>query len=303
MRRIIIFALPLLVVSILGCDKLESLGLSMKPKTAAKAPAASEISYSGTLIAKVNTVPITLEELNEDISTYNEMVGDKTDQKIDSRDKKIEYLKNELVRRALLYQDALDRRLDKKPDVARLIEKTKMDILVLELLKDETDKITVTSQEIEDYYNKYKDEMKEPEERRIREIVVNTEQEARDILIQLLQGTDFATLAKERSKDPSAKDGGDLGFLKQGEKSSQFDAVAFSDALETGKVSNIFKSPDGYCIIKLEEKRGGKAKTLSEKWDDIKRGLTFLKQKAKIDELVGKLSREAKIEIYEDKIR
>jgi len=303
MRRIILFALALLFVSILGCDKLESLGIGIKPKASTKASAVKEMPYSGTLIAKVNTVPVTLEDLNEDIGNYNEMVGDKPGQKIDSRDKKIEYLKSELVRRALLYQDALDRGLDKKPDVARLIEKTKMDLVVLELLKDETDKITVTSQEIEDYYNKYKDEMKEPEERRIREITVNTEQEARDILIQLLQGSDFATLAKERSKAPSAKDGGDLGFIKQGVKSSQFDAVAFSDALESGKVSNIFKSPDGYCIIKLEEKRGGKAKSLSEKWDDIKRGLTFLKQKAKIDDLVGKLSREAKIEIYEDKIR
>jgi len=145
--------------------------------------------------------------------------------------------------------------------------------------------------------------LREPEERQIREIVVPSEQEARDILIQLLQGADFATLAKENSKSPSAKNGGDLGFIKIGEKSSQFDSVAFSDSLEVGKISSIFKTPDGYGIIKLEAKRGGKQRPLSEMWDDIKKGLTIIKQQQVIDDLIGKLSRDAKIDVYEGEIK
>jgi parvulin-like peptidyl-prolyl isomerase len=130
-----------------------------------------------------------------------------------------------------------------------------------------------------------------------------TEAEAKDILIQLLQGQDFATLAKERSKSASAKDGGDMGFIQKGKASAQFDAAVFSDSLETGKISSIFKGPEGYYIIKLEAKRGGKEKSLSEMWEDIKRGLTFLKQQQAIEDLIGKLSRDAKIEIYEGEIK
>jgi parvulin-like peptidyl-prolyl isomerase len=137
----------------------------------------------------------------------------------------------------------------------------------------------------------------------VREIVVPTEQEARDILIQLLQGADFANLAKEKSKSVSAKDGGDLGIIQKGKRFSQFDEAAFSDSLEAGKISNIFKGPDGYYILKLESRSGGQQKSLSEMWDDIKRGLTFLKQQQRIEDLVGKLSGKAKLEYYEGEIK
>jgi len=123
------------------------------------------------------------------------------------------------------------------------------------------------------------------------------------VMIQLLQGADFATLAKEKSKSMSAKNGGDLGMLAKGKKSAAFDAVAFSDSLEVGKVSSIFRGPDGYYILKLEARKGGKVKTLSEMWDDIKRGLTFLKQQKKIEDLISKLSTQIPTDIKEGEIK
>lgn len=283
-----------------GCDLITSL----QPKKPVKKQAGPELPVKGTVIAKVNNTPITLEELNEEIDAYNAIVPpDKPEAKITTRDQKINYLKNELVRRSLLYQGALTRGLDRKEEVLKTLDKTKQELLVMELVRQEAEKIDVSSKEIEDYYNTYKEQLKEPEERQVREIVVNTEQEAKDILIQLLQGADFATLARERSKSASAKDGGDLGFITPGKRFSQFDAVAFSNTLDAGKISSIFKGPEGYYILKLEGKRGGKQKSLSELWDDIKKGLTFLKQQQKIEDLITKLSRDAKIEVYEGEIK
>jgi len=293
-------AILLATFMFLGCENIGFLN----PKKAAKAKHSPEIIVKGTLIAKVNNIPITLEDLNQEVEFYNANVpADKPELKLSTREQKINYLKNELVRRALLYQEALDRGLERNENIIRALEKTKMDLFVMELVRDEAEKVTASSKEIEDYYNTYKEQLKEPEERQIREIVVPREQEAKEILIQLLQGEDFATLAKDRSKSASAKNGGDLGFIQQGSKFAQFDVAAFSDSLELGKVSNIFKGPDGYYIIKLEVKRGGKQKSLSEMWEDIKRGLTFLKQQQRIDDLISKLSRESKIEIYESKIQ
>jgi peptidyl-prolyl cis-trans isomerase C len=290
-----------LLSGVVGCDKLDFLN---PKKYSPKKEAASALMVKGTVIAKINNMPITLEDLNQEVESYNAMVPpDKPELKITTREQKINYLKNEMVRRTLLYQEAMNRGLERKEDVVRALEKTKMDLLVVELVREEADKIEVSSKEIEDYYNTYKEQLKEPEERDIREIVVPTEAEAKEILIQLLQGADFATLAKERSKALSAKDGGDLGFIQKGKKSAQFDAVAFADTLDAGKISSIFKGPDGYYIIKLEAKRGGKQKPLSEMWDDIKRGLIFLKQQQRIEDLIGKLSREAKIEMYEGQIK
>lgn len=300
-RFILFCVLCFVFYALVGCEQFNIFG--PKKTTKETAPA---FTVQGTVIAKVNNQSLTLEDLNQEIAAYNSLVPtDKPELKISTREGKIKYLKDELVRRALLYQEALNRGLERNNEAMNALEKSKRDILVMELVKQETEKVEASSAEIEEYYNTYKEQLKEPEERQIRETVVATEQEAKDILIQLLQGADFTTLAKERSKSPSSKDGGDLGFISKGKKSLQFDAVAFSDSLEVGKISNIFRGPDGYYILKLEAKRGGKLKSLSEMWDDIKRGLTFLKQQKKIDDLVSKISHDPrfKIEIYEGEIK
>lgn len=289
----------------LGCDKIGALTpKATKGKTSAAKRTYAATTVKGKVIAKVNNIPITMEEMEQEINAFNAAVpADRPELKITTREQRLNYLKNEMVRRTLLYQDAMDKGLDRNAEVLEALDKTKMQLLVLELIKNETEKIDVTSKEIEDYYNNFKDQLKEPEERQIREIVVDREQDARDILIQLLQGGDFATIAKEKSKSSTSKQGGDLGFIPKGKKFAQFDEMAFSDTLDVGRISSIFKGPDGYYIIKLEAKKGGKQKTLSELWDDIKRGLTFLKQQQKIEELIGKLSRDAKIEVYEGEIK
>ncbi|MDD5155457.1 MAG: peptidylprolyl isomerase [Candidatus Omnitrophica bacterium] len=304
MRRNIIFIAfsAILLFGLCGCDMVSGL---LPKKTAVKEEKAQAAPpVKGPIVAKINNIPVTLEDLNQEIDAFNAAIPDnKPEAKINTREKKLDYLKNELVRRILLYQYASDKGLDKNPEVQRALEKTKQDLLVIELIREEAANVDVSSKEIEDYYNTYKEQLREPEERQIREIVVSAEPEAKDIMIQLLQGADFATLARERSKAASAKEGGDLGFIQRGTKSPQFDAVAFSDTLDVGKVSNIFKGPDGYYIIKLEAKSGGKQRSLSELWDDIKRGLIFVKQQKKIEDLIGRLSRDARIEIYEGEIK
>jgi len=283
-----------------GCD---SLGF-LTPKKTQLTKKNSVIPYKGTLIAKVGNVPITLEDLNQDIASYNKMVSeDQPEKKITTREQRIDYVKNEMVRRALLYQEALNRGLDQNEDIVLVLEKTKMELLALKLMKDETDNLEVTSKEVEEAYNTYKDQFKEPETRNIREIMVGTEQEAKDVLVQLLQGADFATLASEKSKSSSSKKGGDLGFISKGKKFVQFDGVAFSDSLEVGKTSNIFKGPDGYYILKLEAKKGGKQKPLSEVSADISDTLLYLRKQKKIEDLISQISKPNKIEINEGEIK
>ncbi|MFH1442009.1 MAG: peptidylprolyl isomerase [Candidatus Omnitrophota bacterium] len=295
------FVLCFLLTGVIGCDKLN---FFQNPKPSKELSNEPVISYTvtGTVIAKVNNMPITLEDLNQEIEAYNSMIpNDKPEMKINTREKKIDYLKNELIKRTLLYQAALDRGLDRKEDIIKAIEKTKMDLLVVELIKTEAEKVNISAKEIEDYYNTYKEQLKEPVQRRIREIVLPSEQEAKDVLIQLLQGTDFSTLARERSISKSAAKGGDLGFVAAGDISGDMDKVA--ETLEVGQISGVFKTADGYCIIKVEAKQGGKLRSLNEMWDDIKRGLTFLEQQKRIEKLIGDLSGNTKIEVYESEIK
>jgi parvulin-like peptidyl-prolyl isomerase len=298
--RLFVFTASLFVALFLfGCDKI-SLPGGQKP--AKVTPYTYEAK--GTVIAKVNNESITLEDMDQEINAYNATVpAGNPDAKITTQEQKVNYLKNVLIQRALLAQAAADKGLDRSDEVARALQRTRQELLLMTLFKEIADTTEVTSKEIEDAYSANKEQFRDPEQRKISEIVVSGEQEANDILIQLLQGGDFAGLARERSKSKSAKNGGDLGFIKRGEKSAQFDAVAFSDSLETGRVSQVFKTPEGYCLIKLEAKKGGQLKSLDDSRVEIKDALIRLKQQKKLEDLVGKLSGSAKIEIYEGKIK
>lgn len=92
------------------------------------------------------------------------------------------------------------------------------------------------------------------EEVRARHILVDTEAKARDVLSDLRKGADFAAVAKAKSSDGSARDGGDLGFFTRGDMVSEFSDAAF--ALKVGEVSKEpVKSQFGFHIIKVEARR------------------------------------------------
>jgi peptidyl-prolyl cis-trans isomerase C len=123
-----------------------------------------------------------------------------------------------------------------------------------------------------------------------RHILVETEAEAKDIEDQLKKGADFAELAKKKSKDPGAADGGDLGFFTKDQMVPEFSAVAF--AMEPGKISDPVKSQFGWHIIKVEEKRNRKAPDFDQVKPQIE---TYVVRKAQAD-FVTKLREGAKIE-------
>ncbi len=304
-RKIILFvAVGLFFGSILGCDKFNITGKSKKEVQVFPAPA---IQGKGIVVARVNNISVGIDDLNDEIEAYNASVpAEHPESKITTKEQKLDYLRNEVVGRLLIYQNALDKGLDRNEEVRQVLEKNKRDLLVMQDIKEIMQNIDVSSEDIENYYNAYKEQLKESEERQISEIVVDTEPEAKDILILLLQGADFAATATQRSRAETAGKGGDLGFIKKGQRGpdlARFDEIAFSRSLEAGQVSNVFKDKKGYYIIKVTGIRGGQVKPLSDLWDQIKKSVLFLKQQQKLKELTDELSKKAKVVIYEDKIK
>src|SRR6201995_5218385 len=123
-----------------------------------------------------------------------------------------------------------------------------------------------------------------------RHILVETEDEAKAVKAELDKGADFAELAKKKSKDPGASDGGDLGFFTKDQMVPEFSAVAF--ALEPGKISDPVKSQFGWHIIKVEEKRNRQAPDFAQVKPQIE---TYVARKAQA-EYVSKLREGAKVE-------
>lgn len=88
-----------------------------------------------------------------------------------------------------------------------------------------------------------------------RHILSASEEEAKAIKADLDKGTDFATLAKAKSIDPSAQqNGGDLGFHKPGDMDPQYDAVAFKT--EKGKISEPFQTQFGWHVLQVVDIKG-----------------------------------------------
>lgn len=295
-RALLIFA-GLFILICAGCDKLANLPFTSKKKA---------FQPEGIIIAKVDDLPITLGQLEQEIQNYNSLIQN-PEAKITSREQKINYLNEELVKRYLLYLEAKAKHLDEQPKTQEMMRNMEISVLANQLLQREIGNLTVASSEVEDFYNLYyKEQSRQEEERRIREIAVNTEAEAKDILIELLKGADFAALATQRSRAQSASNGGDLGFIKKGQRGTdftRFDDIAFSYSLEKGQTSNIFKGKEGYYIIKVEGIKGGQAKSLSEAWDEISNWVLISKQQQKLKEITDKLLKTTKVVVYEDKIK
>lgn len=298
------------IFTLTGCDKLNSLFSAGKDKNKDKV---QPMVVRGTVIAKVGNLPITLEELNKDIDIYNASIDytnlsdeDKKKAKIDTQAKKMDYLKNVLIRQRIFYLAALDRGIDRKEDIQEILERDKIAVLAAEMQRDITKNLDVSSTEIEEAYKTIKDQIKEPETRRIREIVTKTEDEAKQALIELLQGGDFGSVARSRSIADSKQKDGDLGYIKKGDrgdKYASFDEVAFSPALRLGSLSPVFKGPDGYYIVKIDGIKEGKQPQQSEVWDRIKEIILAGKQKKELDNFYTQMQRNTPQEIYEDKVK
>ena len=112
----------------------------------------------------------------------------------------------------------------------------------------------VTDQAIQLRYNQEFANRPATEEVRARHILVPTEAEARDVLAELGKGTDFATLARTRSRDPDGKQGGDLGFFRREQVWPGFADAAFS--LQPGQTApQPIRNEFGWHVVKVEERR------------------------------------------------
>jgi len=82
-----------------------------------------------------------------------------------------------------------------------------------------------------------------------RHILVDNEEQCEELKNQILGVTDFAEVAKEHSRCPSGKQGGDLGEFGQGQMVREFDEVVFSGELNT--VHGPVKTQFGYHLIEI----------------------------------------------------
>jgi peptidyl-prolyl cis-trans isomerase C len=167
-------------------------------------------------------------------------------------------------------------------------------------LRDAFFDVGITNAITEDAAKKIYDEkiatMKPQQEIHARHILVATEDEAKKVAERLKNGEDFATVAKEVSKDAGAE-GGDLGFFTRGQMLKPFEDAAF--ALDVGQISAPVQTQFGWHIIKVEEKRDQPLPT----FDQVKGAIIGQLVQAKAQEVVSGLRDAAKIEVVDPELK
>jgi len=311
-KHLLPYIAPALCLGLLffACTKKEEAA----PSPAAEpAPAASA---DNRVVATVNGDPITLADFQERLVR----AGFKSGKEVEPQVK--EELLNRLVERKMLLREAQRRRIKiGLPDINKRIEsfraeqgqevkevlasqgidfeKWKNDVwedLMIErlLARDVYRKVNASANEVRKYYQDNAQQFERPEQVRVRQIVVSTEAEAQQVQEQLRKNPDFAALARERSTAPEAERGGDLGYFSRGDMPEEFNVVF---TLPKGGVSGVVKSPYGFHIFKLENKRPAGRVGFEEASPAIREKLTQEKQDRRYQQWLKELRSRTKFEV------
>ena len=159
-------------------------------------------------------------------------------------------------------------------------------------------KSAVTDAEARTFYDGQVAQMKPEEEIKTRHILVESEDEAKQLREKIAHGANFAQLAKEHSKDPGSKDdGGELGYFGRGQMVPQFEEAAFK--LQKGDLSEPIQTQFGWHLIQLDDRRQRKP----PEFDEVKGRLVAAMVHRKAQEAVAELRGKAKIEYVDPAVK
>jgi len=290
-----------------GCDQLKAFQEYFSKKSQSKTPdqpvaatpvvvAPVEAPLSPNVLARIAQWTLTIEEFQEKLKNLKQSMPDYDITTAENQ----KAILDELVNQQILVVDAEKKGLAYQKEVVDALQEFRKTVLVQKMITDMVQNIKATEAEAQALYNERKQFFVEPIELHVREIVMDSQEQAKTVLVDILKGSDFAEMAKQHSKGKTAAQGGDLGFIAQ---------VAFPEmgnilmSLDVGGVSNVFKGPDGFYIVKVEEKKGGEQIAFEKIKDEIIQNMTMSKQQQAVLDYIGQLRQQMKIDINEDLLK
>jgi parvulin-like peptidyl-prolyl isomerase len=255
----------------------------------------AHLTDKGPVLATVNGEEITQDLFNQKAERLQKILS----VNLDVYEEKKKLLDN-IITATLLYQKAKEEKLDTELEFK--------EFLSTQYLKRKIPDVEVTDDEAKKYFevNKAKYEkirvahiLIKPKEPGKQPSELEASRKAAEILVRLLNGEDFAKLAKEQSDDKAnAAAGGNLGFFPRGLMVKEFEDAAFS-LKEPGDLSKVVKTAYGYHIIKLLDAQRG-FETFK---DQVKATVKFEKQRKDYEALIAKIKEGARITVDENRLK
>ena len=200
-----------------------------------------------------------------------------------------EKIREDLVRREVMMQEAVKRVFDKNPDVKQQLENARQTIVINSLVRDYLTKNPVKDAEISAEYDRYKAQLGD-KEYHVRHILVETEADAKAIIAKLKGGAKFDELAKTSKDSGTANSGGDLDWATPSSFPKNF-SDAFVGLAKGAVTETPVQTPNGFHVIKLDDTRAAKPPAL----DELKPQITEAMQKQKLQAYQEQMVKKAVI--------
>jgi len=176
---------------------------------------------------------------------------------------------------------------------ATLEEDIRSQLLTEGIYKQVTNDAKVTDADVKNFYEKNRSDYTVPESRSVRHILVKTKADADRIRTELVNGGDFAALAKANSIDPGSKDAGGKLTVSKGQTVAPFDKAAFS--LDTDELSQPVKTQFGYHLIQpLADVKAGSVTPFAQVKDQIRTQLESETKNTAVTKWVADVEKEYK---------
>ena len=263
---------------------LDELNLIMKKLLLATALAALTAPVFAQTAFTVNGQTVSVAEQKELMKVL-------ADRGVKDQKQQLEAARSILAQEKLIEEAAKKANIAQDPAVKALIAERKTEIYSAELVRKNAAAHPLTDADLKKTYEEVKKQY-DPNEIKVRHILVKTEQEAKDIIKSLNAGGDFAAIAKEKSLDQgTAAQGGEIPF-------TNIRRIAIPGFAETAMALNKgsllpvpFHSALGYHVIQLQDKR----EVPLPSFDALKPQIQNLAAQRQAQQYMAELMRNAKI--------
>ncbi len=249
----------------------------------------------GEVIASYDRKQFTTDDFRREL----ERLPPRSRLQLSSPERKRQFVENYIMN-DLLAEDGIAKGYDRDPEITNQVDQLRRRLIVQKVMKDYQEPPPLSDDEVRAYYEQNK-RMFSGGQVRASHILVKDEELAKRLREELRQDpSKFAELAKKNSIDTAtAARGGDLGFFGQGRMVGEFERAAF--ALEKpGDISEIVKTPFGYHIIMLTDRKEGEEKPFDEVKDRIRIALLNSRRQEQVNDRLAALRKKAAMQIDDD---
>ena len=209
---------------------------------------------------------------------------------------------NDWIEQKLVDREALDRHYETRKDFKEMVDRYEDQILKNTFVNRViVPQIALSDEALKEYYLSHQESFMKSASFKIQQITVKTLQDAEDIINDLKNGAEFSWLAKNRSIDSAASEGGNLGWLTKAEMPEPVRKVI--ETLKPGDISPTLKIDSFYRIIQLLDKKDGEVEEFSKVKEAVRRAAFEEQVNNILNSYIGKLKKDSDIRVNDEAIQ